>query len=798
MSSWPTTNNQDKEDITYISNGEYISLKQTNPKNFVYFTFQTLYYDDRGKKQMRGKPRSWHGKTKEEYARMCKTYHKGYAILTGEINNITVYDFDNTDTYFQYLEKYPILKEAYTVKTKRGYHVYLKYDSRIRNTTNDEVKIDTRGNGGIVYGPGTNIESVGVAYEIINNGRIDIDIPDELYKLALREEPKQKPEKINMNLIRKKESNKKDLYLIEILNNINLEQYCSNYDQWLKFIWAIKFSVVDDEEQGLQLADEYSQNIRGYSGIEDVRKYFNQASEQRIGFGYLKSLSSISNRVEHIRIMKKYTCEIGSSDYQLARIALEMLDDVVVKNNDELYCYENPYWKKDLKGETICRWIRNNLREFISVYLKDILCEMNKCSEERLGVLNQKKKLLDECLNKINSHRGSQAILADFIQYLPDQDKIKFDTYKPYYFCFENVAFDLQTNRQVRVEKTDYITQHTGYPWVESTAADDRVIEKLWNEILPDEDARLCFISVFRTTMIGRLYEKFIMANGCGGNGKTTLTGLLRFMLGNQYFYRGSITTITDNMKPGANPAIANMHNKRCVLFSEPNDCKPLNIGTIKCITGDGEINARGLYKSDTICRLPITCLFECNKKPNINGRIDMAIIRRFINIFFPSTFTDNPSLYENEEGYYKADIKYKDEKWQNDNKCALFSFLLKFDYLDIYEPQSVRDATREYLMDNDEFSIFMDNFFEETTDKKDFVSIKEMTNIYKNHHLKPGTREYRGVTKKKFMDLMKGNIKWNKKFMLNYKDRHQYIGEEGKSKSERDVIVGVKRREVW
>ena len=121
--------------------------------------------------------------------------------------------------------------------------------------------------------------------------------------------------------------------------------------------------------------------------------------------------------------------------------------------------------------------------------------------------------------------------------------------------------------------------------------------------------------------------------------------------------------------------------------------------------------------------------------------------------------------------------------------------FLLKFDYLDIYEPKSVRDATREYLMDNDEFSIFMDNYFEETTDKNDFVSIKEMTNIYKNNHLQPGTREYRGMTKKKFMDLMKGNIKWNKKFMVNYKHRLQKTDENGKRRDEIDIVMCLKKR---
>jgi phage/plasmid-associated DNA primase len=232
-------------------------------------------------------------------------------------------------------------------------------------------------------------------------------------------------------------------------------------------------------------------------------------------------------------------------------------------------------------------------------------------------------------------------------------------------------------------------------------------------------------------------------------------------------------------MKSGGAPEIANMHNKRTVLFSEPNDNQRLNLGTIKSLTGDGDINARDLYKSNTICRLPTTMLFECNKKPNIDGRIDDSAVRRFINIFFPSTFTSDEKLYEGVKGYYKANPEYKKESWQNRYKTALFNYLLKYDYTEIYEPESIREATRRYLLDNDDFSIFMEKYYERTEDEEDYVTIMELTSNYKNNYLKQGTKAYRQMSKKKFLELMKENLFWKHIYNQKYKERYRKNGKD-------------------
>jgi phage/plasmid-associated DNA primase len=143
----------------------------------------------------------------------------------------------------------------------------------------------------------------------------------------------------------------------------------------------------------------------------------------------------------------------------------------------------------------------------------------------------------------------------------------------------------------VKVKREDYITQTTGYKYDASSATAKRQIKDLMEVIFADEEDRLCYISILRTCMIGIPLEKFILANGAGGNGKGLINELLQKMLGPEYFYKASITTIVDKMKDGPNPAVANMHKKRCVLTAEPRDDDRLNLGTIKQLTGGNDIN---------------------------------------------------------------------------------------------------------------------------------------------------------------------------------------------------------------
>ena len=60
------------------------------------------------------------------------------------------------------------------------------------------------------------------------------------------------------------------------------------------------------------------------------------------------------------------------------------------------------------------------------------------------------------------------------------------------------------------------------------------------------------------------------------------MNSLFKRVLGSEYFYTANVATYTERLKEGANPAVANMNKKRCIVTSEPKDTEKLNLGATK------------------------------------------------------------------------------------------------------------------------------------------------------------------------------------------------------------------------
>ena len=115
------------------------------------------------------------------------------------MSNITVLDFDDAFVYDELVRKLPDLKNYYTVKTNRGYHIYFKYNELLPTTANINKleSIDCRNDGGIVIAPPTKYKLLSgdkVKYEYLG-GTIE-EIPAILLKQLLpKKQQKQKDKK---------------------------------------------------------------------------------------------------------------------------------------------------------------------------------------------------------------------------------------------------------------------------------------------------------------------------------------------------------------------------------------------------------------------------------------------------------------------------------------------------------------------------------------------------------------------------------------------------------------------------
>ena len=575
-----------------------------------------------------------------------------------------------------------------------------------------------------------------------------------------------------------------------ILDNITQDKYYK-YPVWSKFIWAIKFSF---GEQALSVAVSYSEPLDNFVSEEDVQKTMDSATEARIGWGYLMNLSKLSNKEQHYRIVSQHSEFLKDDDYSLAQVAMNLLENDVIRTPDnQFYIFKSPYWVLDQYSELRAE-VCTKLRDFYNVMNHDHARRLkNAETEDESKLIAQKQDIILKLIKKVNSNHQSKQITEQFAAYFK-KSSIEFDTYKPYYFCFTNCAFDLRTNEKVTVEREHYITQTTGYDYTPATPEQLAKIKTLMKQIFPREDNLLCYVSIMRTSMIGLLFEKFVMANGSGGNGKGLINSLLAKMLGPKYFYKASITTLVEKLKDGANPAIANMHKARCVLTSEPRDEDRLNLSNIKQLTGENTINARGLYQSNCIVILLSVLILECNKKPKIDGRVDDSLIRRFVNVFFESIFTNKEHLLQF-PNYHRANPAYKTDEWQEGHKRALFDYLLTYDYIDIYEPKSIQDSTYDYLCENDDFTHWLDNNYtlkdvDDKPDDKCTVKLNDMCKHYKERFLHQGSREYRHLTVSKFLEKLEENIRWKHIVRQRFKDRHR-----AKGANVRQVFIGLEQK---
>jgi phage/plasmid-associated DNA primase len=694
--------------------------------------------------------------------------------LTGKLNGITVIDFDDHESYdkaWRDLKLFTI-NDHPTVITRRGFHVYFKYTDRVRQPEKDTLNVDVLNDGKRAYFPGSRYvgaDGKEFTYEWEFERELQ-PMPTKLidYINSLCKSPKS----LAAPQIEVVTSGKMDGFSKNIMDNIAPGMYL-RYPTWTKFIWAIKFTF---GEAAPEIAIAYSEKLENFESAEEVIAKMDEAKDARIGWGYLMNLSKQSDIKEHYRIISKHNDYLKADDYFIALSAINLIDDNVIKlDGNQFYIFKKPYWKKDNGGQ-LRAYICKMLREYYTYVLQDIVNDMKASVDdvEKSKMLTHKRNSVDAILFKVNSSNHSKCILDQFSINM-ETSTIDFDTYKPYHFCFANCAFDLRTNQKVEVKREDYITQTTGYAYVPSTPAQLAEVETLVDSVFYDsEEKKSCYISVLRSCCIGKYFEKFTLANGVGGNGKGAINELLEKMLGKEYFFKATPTTLTCDIKSGANPELAKMNKKRCVLTQEPKEGSSLNLGVIKALTGGANINARDLYSSNMHTVLQLTLMLECNKKPSFDGRVDEAIIRRFINMMFNAVFSQDEEKIEQLEGYFPMNKKYKNDVWQEENKGVLFDYLLQYDYVDIYEPKKVKDDTFKYLCENDDFTMWLDQHYTLVGDKKKTVKLKAMCHNYKETFLRIGSREYKKMSPDRFLEKLQENIKWkhvvNERFKSNTK----------------------------
>lgn len=391
-----------------------------------------------------------------------------------------------------------------------------------------------------------------------------------------------------------------------------------------------------------------------------------------------------------------------------------------------------------IKGIMYCwngkKWEENDF-EFIRYLKEDMTNMIQDVKKKALRLGKQELVSLTTSIIKKWNNRTTYSQIIKSSEESFTRDDIEFDSNKNL-FGFTNGVYDLLTDEFRPYKYDDYITMNCGFdyiPNIDQTKYDE--IISLTKKIFPNEEKRELYLSILSAGITGNCVEKFVIANGCGRNGKGVLSELSILAFGDYGYIYAPVCLLTEKDKTGANPEKYKLHNKRIVMMKEPtSDSEKIRNDRMKDITGGGNISGRDLYGSSKDCTINLCqiLIMEANKRPKFVEEPTFADIERVIDIDFENRFTTDPLEVDNKT-IFAADVKYKSSVWKQDHKSTflhiLFEYFKKFranNYTFII-PKCVQNRTKEYLNESYPMLQIINNIFIKTGLQTDVLTIKDI-----------------------------------------------------------------------
>jgi len=600
-----------------------------------------------------------------------------------------------------------------------------------------------------------------------------------------KDEKKRKYQKVEHTKETKNEETKTEEKNTELLDMISIE-YWDDFNSWKKIMWAMK-----NEGYAKAVAEKYSMksasfDVDGFNNVWDKSpsninitqgtiNYYARESDESKYCEYINR--QIFNSKKNLEFIENRT-DKGFADVIIALLG----DDIVYTEGNELYvCYKS-FWRKD--DGMVMNIAQKKVIKLCDDYMVQLSFQRNQVLEDegKVKEYSDKMKEVLKTISAISTSSKLKSILEQMKIALKDRQKnVEFDSYTPDIFCFNNIAYNLDTGKEYQVKKKDYITMRAGYDYEPPTDEEIKNISDIFDSVFPDDEMKKTYISILRTGLTGHRQEKLFMANGGGRNGKGLINELMMDCAGS-YGHKLNISVLTEKIKSGANPEVNNLHHKRWVVSNEPNDNESILAGNVKRLTGDDVIDARGLYSSNGKTKLALTLVLELNKMINLQGRVDDAVVERLVGVRFPNFFTNDQEQLDNNPNAKKGNPFYKKHEFRIKYKHALFKFLLDSPN-ELYICAKAKNDTREYLLDNDDmYNWFIDNY-EKTDDKTAFIKIKTIYDLWKTSDL------YNNMSKSSKRKANMKNFKQNH-ILDNNEMKKYYIEDSSRMVGEKKITI--------
>ncbi|WP_230769519.1 DNA primase family protein [Sphingomonas sp. Leaf4] len=222
-------------------------------------------------------------------------------------------------------------------------------------------------------------------------------------------------------------------------------------------------------------------------------------------------------------------------------------------------------------------------------------------------------------------------------------------------------------------------------------------------EVLPDPEVRWFTQKLMGYIATGKTDEQiFILLQGKGGDGKSTMINVLRTVLGD-YAVVGNVKTFLTEANTGAGAATPELvrfvGDTRLISLQEPKRGQALAEERVKQFTGGSPVTYRANYGDEGEFEPRGKVIMEVNARPRISGDDD-GIWRRIVIVLFPRQFKGT------------ARVKGMDTKLLAAGRPGILNWLLDgiHGYLreGLEPPKAVSEAIEEYRRSANPFAEWM------------------------------------------------------------------------------------------
>lgn len=738
----------------------------------------------------------------------CKNLFKGkkncnIGVLCGEISKIVILDtdklkdgeknaVDGVKLWHKCVKKFGLPKTPICITGGGGYHIYFKYNEKtanlrggtrvLKNSKGIGIKWDlltTKGKDSYSYAvappsihPVTNKE-----YRWMENtfSYEPIEMPSWLYKLLTR------------GLIGKPEIPKPaltfrtdvgDFSKEEVEARVNLLEITKSYEDWIKIGFYLKGCsiVLDDEEWGLDLYDQFSQkDIDKYPGFDEIEKKWNtiKGIDPASSFGSLCKMAKTDDPDEFKKLRKKSLVEdsfVYDDEGCQIRLFEKEGSDKFVYCLGTLYIYDERTGMYSLDINVLYYYLTKN-KECLKL-VTGTTKEGNPISTRGYGTNASLQKKVEQFVRMKSSN-------DDWLLQTAESSR--------YFLLFRDGIYDMKNNVFTKGFNPN-IVFHTRVPhnFPERNEKDiEYAMELSFKSLFKNPEQTIIPLSCALAGDIS--VKKFYMGIGNTNRGKSGLIKMLISAFGN-VIGEFNAECFAFNSKSGQDEELKlkwAVHNRysRVLVSSETTMKKEFDGNAIKKHSSGGDtIIGRSLYGADIKFVPYYTIFLFVNDRPKIVP-FDDAVEKRIEFIDFPYEFTDTPVA-----SHHK---KKKDDLNKLINETMFISGFIHI-LLDGYQTylksglpkfdQNIREKWMEDALTKDEVKEAILDAFEITLVASDKIVASEMNGFRKN------CESCRSISATRFKEILENMGVKQKKissiFWIGIKKRKLY-----RTANEKDVI---------